>query len=166
MGDEGIQGQLDEQGQKLSSVSSIVDEQKTAIANLNETTTNITQTQQSQHKETQASIGKLTETTANTDKALTEEKEQSKSRFEDNEALISHLQQTIATTEGSQVEAIGQLQVQQNVQGTEILKSRAAIVRTDNLVANNHLAYAQSFEKISTQFDGVSADITTIKKSV
>ncbi|MDD9340886.1 MAG: phage tail protein [Providencia heimbachae] len=166
MGDEGIQGQLDEQGQKLSSVSSVVDEQKTAIANLNETTTQIKQTQQSQHKDTQASIGKLTETTANTDKALTEVKEQSESRFEDNEASISHIEQTITTKEGSQVEAIGQLQVQQNVQGTEILKSRAAIVRTDNLVANNHLAYAQSFEKISTQLDGVSADITTIKRSV
>ncbi|WP_248846451.1 TipJ family phage tail tip protein, partial [Providencia heimbachae] len=162
MGDEGIQGQLDEQGQKLSSVSSIVDEQKTAIANLNETTTNITQTQESQYKDTQASIGQLKETTASTDKALTKEIEKTESRFEDNEALISHLQQTTATTEGSQVEAIGQLQVQQNVQGTEILKSRAAIVRTDNLVANNHLAYAQSFEKISTQFDGISADITTI----
>ncbi|MBP6121103.1 phage tail protein [Providencia sp.] len=166
MGDEGIQGQMDEQGQKLSSVSSLVDEQKTAIANLNETTTNITQTQESQYKDTQASIGQLKETTASTDKALTKEIEKTESRFEDNEALISHLQQTTATTEGSQVEAIGQLQVQQNVQGTEILKSRAAIVRTDNLVANNHLAYAQSFEKISTQLDGVSADITTIKKSV
>lgn len=166
MGDEGIQGQLDEQGQKLSSVSSVVDEQKTAIANLNETTTNITQTQESQYKDTQASIGQLKETTASTDKALTKEIEKTESRFEDNEALISHLQQTTATTEGSQVEAIGQIQVQQNVQGTEILKSRAAIVRTDNLVANNHLAYAQSFEKISTQFDGLSADITTIKKSV
>ena len=166
IGDEGIQGQLDEQGQKLSSVSSLVDEQKTAIANLNETTTQIKQTQQSQHEDTQASIGKLTETTASTDKALTEAKEQSKSRFEDNESSITHIQQTMSNEELAQVEAIGQLTAQQNVQGTEILRAKASITRIDKVVADNDHAYAQSFEKISTQFDGISADITTIKKSV
>ncbi|MGO2345362.1 MAG: TipJ family phage tail tip protein [Providencia sp.] len=151
---------------ELSKTNAVVTKHTESLATLDETTTQIKQTQQSQHDDTQTSIGQLKETTANTDKALTKEIEKTESRFEDNEASISHIQQTLATTEGSQVEAIGQLQVQQNVQGTEILKSRAAIVRTDNLVANNHIAYAQSFEKISTQFDGVSSDITTIKKSV
>ncbi|WP_294110754.1 DUF1983 domain-containing protein [Providencia sp.] len=151
---------------ELSKTNAVVTKHTESLATLDETTTQIKQTQQSQHDDTQASIGQLKETTANTDKALTKEIEKTESRFEDNEASINHIQQTMATTEGSQVEAIGQLQVQQNVQGTEILKSRAAIVRTDNLVADNQQASAKSFEKISAQFDGVSADITTIKKSV
>ncbi|MEX9957028.1 phage tail protein [Providencia alcalifaciens] len=151
---------------ELSKTNAVVTQHTESIATLNETTTQIKQTQQSQHEDTQASIGKLTETTANTDKALTEAKEQSKARFEDNEALINHIEQTMANTEGSQVEAIGQLTAQQNVQGTEILRAKASITRIDKVVADNNHAFAQSIEKLNTQFEDVNSSITTLKKTV
>ncbi|WOB89502.1 DUF1983 domain-containing protein [Providencia sp. PROV175] len=152
--------------EELSNINAVVTQHTESIATLDETTTQIKQTQQSQHEETQASIGKLTETTANTDKALTEAKEQSKARFDDNEASINHIEQTMANTEGSQVETIGQLTAQQNVQGTEILRAKASITRIDKVVADNNHAFAQSIEKLETQFDDVNASITTLKKTV
>ncbi|MEQ5724750.1 DUF1983 domain-containing protein [Providencia rettgeri] len=152
--------------EELSNINAVVTQHTESIATLDETTTQIKQTQQSQHEETQASIGKLTETTANTDKALTEAKEQSKARFDDNEASINHIEQAMANTEGSQVEAIGQLTAQQNVQGTEILRAKASITRIDKVVADNNHAFAQSIEKLETQFDDVNASITTLKKTV
>ncbi|MGV2934143.1 DUF1983 domain-containing protein [Providencia sp. AGC89] len=151
---------------ELSKTNAVVAQHTESIATLNETTTQIKQTQKSQHEETQASIGKLTETTANTDKALTEAKEQSKARFEDNEASINHIEQTMANTEGSQVEAIGQLTAQQNMQSTEILRAKASITRIDKVVADNNHAFAQSIEKLETQFDDVNASITTLKNTV
>ncbi|WP_273838983.1 phage tail tip protein J-related protein [Providencia rettgeri] len=151
---------------ELSKTNAVVTQHTESIATLNETTTQIKQTQQSQHEDTQASIGKLTETTANTDKALTEAKEQSESRFEDNEASINHIEQTMSNEELAQVEAIGQLTAQQNVQGTEILRAKASITRIDKVVADNHQAYAQSFEKIVAQFDNLNSSITTLKKTV
>ncbi|MEX5875762.1 DUF1983 domain-containing protein [Providencia hangzhouensis] len=151
---------------ELSKTNAVVTQHTESIATLNETTTQIKQTQQSQHEDTQASIGKLTETTANTDKALTEAKEQSESRFEDNEASINHIEQTMSNEELAQVEAIGQLTAQQNVQGTEILRAKASITRIDKVVADNHQAYAQSFEKIEAQFDNLNSSITTLKKTV
>ncbi|WP_272664714.1 MULTISPECIES: phage tail tip fiber protein [Providencia] len=152
--------------EELSNINAVVTQHTESIATLEETTTRVEQTQQSQHEETQANIGKLTETTANTDKALTEAKERSKARFDDNEASINHIEQTMANTEGSQVEAIGQLTAQQNVQGTEILRTKASITRIDKVVADNNHAFAQSIEKLETQFDDVNASITTLKKTV
>ncbi|EPK8021675.1 phage tail tip fiber protein [Providencia rettgeri] len=152
--------------EELSNINAVVTQHTESIATLEETTTRVEQTQQSQHEETQASIGKLTETTANTDKALTEAKEQSKARFEDNEASINHIEQTMSNEELAQVEAIGQLTAQQNVQGTEILRAKASITRIDKVVADNNHAFAQSIEKLETQFDDVNASITTLKKTV
>ncbi|EML2487052.1 DUF1983 domain-containing protein [Providencia rettgeri] len=151
---------------ELSKTNAVVTQHTESIATLDETTTQIKQTQQSQHEETQASIGKLTETTANTDKALTEAKEQSKARFDDNEASINHIEQTMSNEELAQVEAIGQLTAQQNVQGTELLRAKASITRIDKVVADNNHAFAQSFEKIEAQFEGVNTSITTLKKTV
>ncbi|WP_265494725.1 TipJ family phage tail tip protein [Providencia heimbachae] len=164
LGDENLQGQLSEQGRELSGVSSLVDEQKTAIANLDETTTQIKQTQQSQHNETQSSIDKLTETTASTDKALTEAKEQSKSRFEDNESFITYIEQTMANMEGANVETVGQLTAQHNIQGTEILRAKASIRNVETVVANNERAYAQKIERLDAQFDETHAAIEKMSK--
>ncbi|EMM9641624.1 DUF1983 domain-containing protein [Providencia rettgeri] len=150
--------------EELSNINAVVTQHAGSIATLDETTTQIEQTQQSQHEETQASIGKLTETTANTDKALTEVKEQSKARFEDNEASINHIEQTMANTEGSQVEAIGQLTAQQNVQGTELLRAKASITRIDKVVADNNHAFAQSIERLDAQFDETHAAIEKMSK--
>ncbi|MEY0413379.1 DUF1983 domain-containing protein [Providencia rettgeri] len=150
--------------EELSNINAVVTQHTESIATLDETTTQIKQTQQSQHEETQASIGKLTETTANTDKALTETKEQSKARFDDNEASINHIEQTMANTESSQVEAIGQLTAQQNVQGTELLRAKASITRIDKVVADNNHAFAQSIERLDAQFDETYAAIEKMSK--
>nr|WP_275074954.1 DUF1983 domain-containing protein [Providencia rettgeri] len=72
----------------------------------------------------------------------------------------------MSNEELAQVEAIGQLTAQQNVQGTEILRAKASITRIDKVVADNHQAYAQSFEKIEAQFDNLNSSITTLKKTV
>ncbi|WP_275077030.1 hypothetical protein, partial [Providencia rettgeri] len=72
----------------------------------------------------------------------------------------------MSNEELAQVEAIGQLTAQQNVQGTEILCAKASISRIDKVVANDKLAYAQSFEKIEAQFDSLNSSITTLKKTV
>ncbi|WP_442959820.1 phage tail tip protein J-related protein, partial [Providencia sp. PROV240] len=113
-----------------------------------------------------AAVTKNTTAIAETDKTLTEVKQQAESRFDDNEASINHIEQTMSNEELAQVEAIGQLTAQQNVQGTELLRAKASIERVDKLVANDKLAYAQSFEKIQAQFESVNSSITTLKKTV
>ncbi|MBQ0327037.1 DUF1983 domain-containing protein [Providencia rettgeri] len=111
-----------------------------------------------------AAVTKNTTAIAETDKTLTEVKQQSESRFEDNEASINHIEQTMANTEGSQVEAIGQLTAQQNVQGTEILRAKASITRIDKVVADNNHAFAQSIERLDAQFDETHAAIEKMSK--
>lgn len=113
-----------------------------------------------------AAVTKNTTAIAETDKTLTEVKQQAESRFDDNEASINHIEQTMSNEELAQVEAIGQLTAQQNVQGTELLRAKASITRIDKVVADNHQAYAQSFEKIEAQFDNLNSSITTLKKTV
>ncbi|HEM6889578.1 TPA: DUF1983 domain-containing protein [Providencia rettgeri] len=113
-----------------------------------------------------AAVTKNTTAIAETNKTATEVKQQHESRFDDNEASTNHIEQTMANTEGSQVEAIGQLTAQQNVQGTELLRAKASITRIDKVVADNNHAFAQSIEKLETQFDDVNASITTLKKTV
>ncbi|MEQ4652986.1 DUF1983 domain-containing protein [Providencia rettgeri] len=113
-----------------------------------------------------AAVTKNTTAIAETNKTATEVKQQHESRFDDNEASTNHIEQTMVNTEGSQVEAIGQLTAQQNVQGTELLRAKASITRIDKVVADNNHAFAQSIEKLETQFDDVNASITTLKKTV
>ncbi|BBU96305.1 phage tail protein [Providencia rettgeri] len=150
----------------LSNINAVVTEHSKSIATLEETTTQIQQSQKSQHEDTQASIDELKQTTASTDKALTQAKEEAKSHFEDNDASIANIQNTHADAESSLAEMAMQLSAQQNVQGTELLRAKASIERVDKTVANNSLAYAQSFEKIEAQFESVNSSITTLKKTV
>ncbi|WZU60831.1 phage tail protein [Providencia rettgeri] len=151
---------------ELSNINAVVTEHSKSIATLEETTTQIQQSQKSQHEDTQASIDELKQTTASTDKALTQAKEEAKSHFEDNDASIANIQNTHADAESSLAEMAMQLSAQQNVQGTELLRAKASIERVDKTVANNSLAYAQSFEKIEAQFESVNSSITTLKKTV
>ncbi|HBC7427974.1 TPA: DUF1983 domain-containing protein [Providencia rettgeri] len=113
-----------------------------------------------------AAVTKNTTAIAETNKTATEVTQQHESRFDDNEASINHIEQTMSNEELAQVEAIGQLTAQQNVQGTEILRAKASITRIDKVVADNNHAYAQSFEKIEAQFESVNSSITTLKKTV
>lgn len=151
---------------ELSNINAVVTEHSKSIATLEETTTQIQQSQKSQHEDTQASIDELKQTTASTDKALTQAKEEAKSHFEDNDASIANIQNTHADAESSLAEMAMQLSAQQNVQGTELLRAKASITRIDKVVTDNNHAFAQSIEKLETQFDDVNASITTLKKTV
>lgn len=151
---------------ELSNINAVVTDHSKSIATLEETTTQIQQSQQSQHEDTQASIDELKQTTASTDKALTQAKEEAKSHFEDNDASIANIQNTHADAESSLAEMAMQLSAQQNVQETELLRAKASITRIDKVVADNNHAFAQSIEKLETQFDDVNASITTLKKTV
>uniref|UniRef100_UPI00235EFCEC phage tail tip fiber protein n=1 Tax=Providencia rettgeri TaxID=587 RepID=UPI00235EFCEC len=151
---------------ELSKINAVVTDHSKSIATLEETTTEIQQSQQSQHEETQASIDSLKKTTASTSEALTQAKEEAKSHFEDNDASIANIQNTHADAESSLAEIGMQLTAQQNMQGTELLRAKASITRIDKVVADNNHAFAQSIEKLETQFDDVNASITTLKKTV
>ncbi|MDI9093596.1 phage tail tip protein J-related protein [Providencia rettgeri] len=111
-----------------------------------------------------AAVTKNTTAIAETDKTLTEVKQQSESRFEDNEASINHIEQTMSNEELAQVEAIGQLTAQQNVQGTELLRAKSSITRIDKVVADNNHAFAQSIERLDAQFDETHAAIEKMSK--
>ncbi|HGN2088809.1 TPA: DUF1983 domain-containing protein [Proteus mirabilis] len=113
-----------------------------------------------------AAVTTNTKAIAETDKTLTELQQVSSSRFDSNEATIANIQNTQANSESSQAETAMQLSAQQNVQGTELLRAKASITRIDKVVADNNRAFAQSIEKLETQFDDVNSSITTLKKTV
>lgn len=166
LGDEALQGQLTEQGRELSEVSSVVTEHKSAIADLDKTVTQVTQTQQSQYNETKASINELSETTTSLDEAMTTEKALTESRFEETEASISSLQQTVANIEGATVEAVGQLQVQHDIQGIEVLSVKASIRRVETVIANETHALAQKVEQLDAQYGDMNSSINSLQKVV
>ncbi|WP_272691162.1 TipJ family phage tail tip protein [Providencia sp. PROV132] len=166
LGDEKLQGQLTEQGRELSEVSSVVTEHKSAIADLDKTVTQVKQTQQSQYNETKASINELSETTTSLDEAMTTEKALTESRFEETEASISSLQQTVANIEGATVEAVGQLQVQHDIQGIEVLSVKASIRRVETVIATETHALAQKVEQLDAQYGAMNSSINSLQKVV
>ncbi|HGV9232406.1 TPA: DUF1983 domain-containing protein [Providencia rettgeri] len=113
-----------------------------------------------------AAVTKNTTAIAETDKTLTEVNQQAESRFEDNEAFIAYIQQTMANMEGANVETVGQLTAQHNIQGTEILKARASIRNVETVVANNELAFAQKIEQLNAQYSDMNSNITSLQKVV
>lgn len=149
---------------ELSKINAVVTDHSKSIATLEETTTQIQQSQQSQHEDTQASIDALKQTTASTSEALTQAKEEAKSHFEDNDASIANIQNTHADAESSLAEIGMQLTAQQNIQGTELLRAKASITRIDKVVADNNHAFAQSIERLDAQFDETHAAIEKMSK--
>lgn len=155
---------IDKNNTELSKVSAAVTNNTQSIATLEETTTQIKQTQQSQYDETTANIGKLTETTASNTKAITEAKEQSQSRFESNEAVISSIQRTQSDIDASQAEATMQLSAQQYDQSTQLLRAQASITKLENVVADEFHAYAQDVTQLKAQFGETQAAIEQMAK--
>lgn len=149
---------------ELSNINAVVTDHTESIATLNETTTQIKQTQQSQHEDTEAKIGKLSETTANNTEAITEVKEQSQSRFESNEAVISSIQRTQSDIDASQAEATMQLSAQQYDQSTQLLRAQASITKLENVVADEFHAYAQDVTQLKAQFGETQAAIEQMAK--
>ncbi|MEQ4708317.1 DUF1983 domain-containing protein [Providencia huaxiensis] len=149
---------------ELSKINAVVTDHSKSIATLEETTTEIQQSQQSQHEDTQASIDALKQTTASTSEALTQAKEEAKSHFEDNDASIANIHNTHADAESSLAEMAMQLTAQQNVQGTELLKASASITDVRKVVADNNHAFAQDIQRLDAQFGETHAAIEKMSK--
>lgn len=113
-----------------------------------------------------AAVTKNTTAIAETDKTLTEVNQQAESRFEDNEAFIAYIQQTMANMEGANVETVGQLTAQHNIQGTEILKARASIRNIETVVANEKIAFAQKIEQLDAQYGDINSRVSSLQKVV
>lgn len=113
-----------------------------------------------------ARITDQSEAIAKIDETQTKHIETAESRFNDNEALINQLARTIANAESSLAEMGMQLTAEYGNQAVEQLRIKASITRLDTVTANKFQSFAQSIEKLETQFNDVNATITTLKKTV
>ncbi|WOB83693.1 phage tail protein [Providencia sp. PROV114] len=113
-----------------------------------------------------ARITEQSEAIAKIDETQTKHIETAESRFSDNEALINQLARTIANAESSLAEMGMQLTAEYGNQSVEQLRIKASITRLDTVTANKFQSFAQSIEKLETQFNDVNATITTLKKTV
>lgn len=113
-----------------------------------------------------ARITEQSEAIAKIDETQTKHIETAESRFSDNEALINQLSRTIANAESSLAEMGMQLTAEYGNQSVEQLRIKASITRLDTVTANKFQSFAQSIEKLETQFNDVNATITTLKKTV
>ncbi|WP_415887524.1 phage tail protein [Providencia rettgeri] len=113
-----------------------------------------------------ARITEQSEAIAKIDETQTKHIETAESRFSDNEALINQLARTIANAESSLAEMGMQLTAEYGNQAVEQLRIKASITRLDTVTANKFQSFAQSIEKLETQFNDVNATITTLKKTV
>ncbi|WP_272682205.1 phage tail tip protein J-related protein [Providencia sp. PROV120] len=113
-----------------------------------------------------ARITDQSEAIAKVDETQTKHIETAESRFTDNEALINQLSRSLANAESSLAEMGMQLTAEYGNQATEQLRIKASITRLDTVTANKFQAFAQSIEKLETQFDDVNSSITTLKKTV
>ncbi|MEQ4644692.1 DUF1983 domain-containing protein [Providencia vermicola] len=279
-GDEKLQGDIDNQGRELSKVSSSIDEQKLAIAELDKTQTELKQTQQSNYEENNAHIANLQQTIANsdsanaeaimqttsqttlnhnenlkvkasverqqkaianqqeahaelsekvdaqyadnqatfvdirksiaeqdkahserteqvraelgkdinsnkeelskvsaavttntkaiakTDETVTELKQLQTAQFNDNSSSIANVQHTQANADSTSAESTLQLAVQQNQQGTELLRAKASIRETNKIIVDNDKAYAQKFTQLDSQFEQVNARFTRVESTL
>ncbi|MEQ4659265.1 TipJ family phage tail tip protein [Providencia manganoxydans] len=279
-GDEKLQGDIDNQGRELSKVSSSIDEQKLAIAELDKTQTELKQTQQSNYEENNAHIANLQQTIANsdsanaeaimqttaqttlnhnenlkvkasverqqkaianqqeahaelsekvdaqyadnqatfvdvrkslaeqdkahserteqvraelgkdinsnkeelskvsaavttntqaiakTDETVTELQQLQTSQFNDNSSSIANVQHTQANADSTHAESTLQLAVQQNQQGTELLRAKASIRETNKIIVDNDKAYAQKFTQLDSQFEQVNARFTRVESTL
>ncbi|MCG5279866.1 TipJ family phage tail tip protein [Providencia rettgeri] len=113
-----------------------------------------------------ARITEQSEAIAKIDETQTKHIETAESRFSDNEALINQLARTIANAESSLAEMGMQLTAEYGNQAVEQLRIKASITRLDTVTANKFQSFAQSIEKLETQFNDVNTTITTLKKTV
>ncbi|AXH61194.1 MULTISPECIES: phage tail protein [Providencia] len=113
-----------------------------------------------------ARVTEQKEAIAKIDETQTKHIETAGSRFNDNEALINQLARTIANAESSLAEMGMQLTAEYGNQAVEQLRIKASITRLDTVTANKFQSFAQSIEKLETQFNDVNATITTLKKTV
>ncbi|MGV6986169.1 TipJ family phage tail tip protein [Providencia hangzhouensis] len=146
-GDDQLKGDIDKQGRDLSDVSSVVDSQKTAIANLEETTTETKENQQSIYEEMHANFAQVRKTQA--DQALSQAESTSQTTAEvskvrnDNrkiKAQVERTEEATATLEKAQAKLSEKVSALNE-------ETEAAFVRVTESIAEKDKAQTQHTEQ-------------------
>lgn len=150
-GDEQLKGDIDKQGRELSDVSSVVDSQKTAIANLEETATETKENQQSIYEEMHANFAQVRKTQA--DQALSQAESTSQTTAEvskvrnDNrkiKAQVERTEEATATLEKAQAKLSEKVSALNE-------ETEAAFVRVTESIAEKDKAQTQHTEQTRAQ---------------
>ncbi|WP_164528413.1 MULTISPECIES: TipJ family phage tail tip protein [unclassified Providencia] len=112
-----------------------------------------------------ARITDQSEAIAKIDETQTKHIETAESRFNDNEALINQLARTIANAESSLAEMGMQLTAEYGNQSVEQLRIKASITRLDTVTANKFQSFAQSIERLNSQYGETQAAIEKMAKT-
>ncbi|WP_272527568.1 phage tail tip fiber protein, partial [Providencia sp. PROV185] len=112
-----------------------------------------------------ARITEQSEAIAKIDETQTKHIETAESRFNDNEALINQLARTIANAESSLAEMGMQLTAEYGNQSVEQLRIKASITRLDTVTANKFQSFAQSIERLNSQYGETQAAIEKMAKT-
>ncbi|MCK1142989.1 DUF1983 domain-containing protein [Providencia stuartii] len=146
-GDDKLKGDIDKQGRELSDVSSIVDSQKTAIAELEKTATETQENQQSIYEEMQANFAQVRKTQA--DQALSQAESTSQTTAEvskvrnDNrkiKAQVERTEEATATLEKAQAKLSEKVSALNE-------ETEAAFVRVTESIAEKDKAQTQHTEQ-------------------
>ncbi|WP_272514656.1 MULTISPECIES: TipJ family phage tail tip protein [unclassified Providencia] len=146
-GDDQLKGDIDKQRRELSDVSSVVDSQKTAIANLEETTTETKENQQSIYEEMHANFAQVRKTQA--DQALSQAESTSQTTAEvskvrnDNrkiKAQVERTEEATATLEKAQAKLSEKVSALNE-------ETEAAFVRVTESIAEKDKAQTQHTEQ-------------------
>lgn len=150
-GDDQLKGDIDKQGRELSDVSSVVDSQKTAIANLEETTTETKENQQSIYEEMHANFAQVRKTQA--DQALSQAESTSQTTAEvskvrnDNrkiKAQVERTEEATATLDKAQAKLSEKVSALNE-------ETEAAFVRVTESIAEKDKAQTQHTEQTRAQ---------------
>ncbi|WP_272525203.1 phage tail tip protein J-related protein [Providencia sp. PROV196] len=146
-GDDQLKEDINKQGRELSDVSSVVDSQKTAIANLEETTTETKENQQSIYEEMHANFAQVRKTQA--DQALSQAESTSQTTAEvskvrnDNrkiKAQVERTEEATATLEKAQAKLSEKVSALNE-------ETEAAFVRVTESIAEKDKAQTQHTEQ-------------------
>ncbi|MEX6426287.1 phage tail tip protein J-related protein [Providencia manganoxydans] len=113
-----------------------------------------------------AAVTTNTQAIAKTDETVTELQQLQTSQFNDNSSSIANVQHTQANADSTHAESTLQLAVQQNQQGTELLRAKASIRETNKIIVDNDKAYAQKFTQIDAQLGENGARFTRVEEAL
>lgn len=150
-GDDKLKGDIDKQGRELSDVSSVVDSQKTAIANLEETTTETKENQQSIYEEMHANFAQVRKTQADQELSQAESTSQttaevSKVRNDNRKikAQVERTEEATATLDKAQAKLSEKVSALNE-------ETEAAFVRVTESIAEKDKAQTQHTEQTRAQ---------------
>ncbi|MBS0918202.1 phage tail tip protein J-related protein [Providencia rettgeri] len=150
-GDDQLKGDIEKQGRELSDVSSVVDSQKTAIANLEETTTETKENQQSIYEEMHANFAQVRKTQADQASSQAESTSQttaevSKVRNDNRKikAQVERTEEATATLDKAQAKLSEKVSALNE-------ETEAAFVRVTESIAEKDKAQTQHTEQTRAQ---------------